>query len=292
MLSSARSRFFRRINHVNPFSAVSRSFSAKKKVKDTIKQDCIISGFSTFSSRYDLDKAIEHNGLVVHDVDRELDSRDLFPTGSWIVKVSLDQNTEVKESHTFSTPLELIRMHLMEKFSRRITVTLASKRKKHTYSNRGNQEDYLTSAKVHDIDECTIRLRNVSRQIGKEELKFFFRDYKLLNSSNSNSLKPPRVIAGKPHSHSFQRLQLVSDKVSINTGNNIIKSYAADASDFSVVGGYSNHKKGSGWGRSHYDEATYNWLVRFDSPADAERAFMNLDGHPIQGMPVQMFLYT
>ena len=51
-------------------------------------------------------------------------------------------------------------------------------------------------------------------------------------------------------------------------------------------------KKGSGWGRSHYDEATYNWLVRFDSPADAERAFMNLDGHPIQGMPVQMFLYT
>jgi hypothetical protein len=50
--------------------------------------------------------------------------------------------------------------------------------------------------------------------------------------------------------------------------------------------------KGNHHASKHHGGTSYNWFVRFATPAEAERAFTTLEGKNLSGRPVQMFLYA
>ena len=151
-----------------------------------------IDGFSMFSSRYDLDNAVQNSGIQILDAERELEKANLYPTGSFIIQAQLKSGSS-KESKGANqqTAYESLRRHLMAKFNRRITVQELT----------GNNRKNIITGAQYGIDDCTLRIRNASSYVGVEELKFLFRDYAMARETPFERLqlnRQSRHDAGPP----------------------------------------------------------------------------------------------
>ncbi len=207
-------------------------------------QWCELSGFSRYSSRFDVTKTVTHPNLIVHELHREVDLQ-MYPTGKWLVKVEID--TKPKGITNGKAPLDILRPQFMEHFSNGQRVHIKP------IPSPTQLRKYVL-AKDRNIDDCTLRLHGANYLTGIEHLKFFFEDFELsLEEKSLQRLKMPDPIKGSP------------------------------------VGGSDSAGNKPGYGKQ---QVTFSWLIRFRTPAEAERAFHTLDNSDLNGSVISFFRYT
>ena len=226
--------------------------------------------------------------LILHELHQEVDKR-AYPTGRWVMMAEVranavsfssaaDDNSDndnngggsdddaahVDDDASASTnrvrmPMDLIKPRLLRHYSNGHKIQLRSipshLMKERSRSGTDGGRRYSRKyilAKDFGITPCTLRLHGVGVTSGIEHLKFFFEDYDL--SVDGMSL---------------ERLK-EPDPQTPRT-----KSSSRFTHDRSAGG-----------------EIKFSWLVRFQSPAEAQRAFFTLDNAELNGHNVQMFRYT
>lgn len=124
-----------------------------------------VSGFSRYAARYDMDNCLAGAESVIDGISevKTMLDRNLFPTGNYAIKIK----DTVKANDWF----ESCKARLKKESSTGKRISLYRMSKK-------DLKD-LTLASDHNIDSKTVRIRNVNRDIGEEEIKYFFKDYEL-----------------------------------------------------------------------------------------------------------------
>jgi len=239
----------------------------------TRTQWCELSGFSRFSSRADVLRPLTHPALILHELHQELD-KNLFPTGKWVMlgevrreeggaagwsdEVDADAagtstDTDPSVQQREKLPLDILRPRLLEHYSNGHKIQLSIIPHDHVNSNGRQKRKYLL-AKDFNITPATLRLHGVSVTAGVEHLKFFFEDFDLsVEHKALERLKSPDPAGPK---------------------------------------GASNARFSNQRGSHPTSDVAFSWLVRFQTPTEAERAFFTLDNATLNGTPVQMFRYT
>jgi hypothetical protein len=145
-------------------------FKAKPKPKNSISNPEIVvevSGFQTFSSKADIHKALE--GQIAMDrLDCVFDA-DIFPNGSFLLKLEMDELKSLKTKISNGINLKKV-------------------------ASPQDVQAYRTASKL-GITECTILAYNVPPSIGLDEMHYAFEDFSLakkgitkLSRANASSL--------------------------------------------------------------------------------------------------------
>jgi len=278
-----------------PSTSVSQDIQLQPQALRSRTQWCELSGFSRFSSRQDVLRPITHPDVMLHELHQELD-QNLYPTGKWVMLGEVrreggkdaaeeagegegegeaaaadndshshgggardrasngtDADSDENEKPKMKLPSEVLRPKLLEHYSNGHKIQLSIVPHEHVTSTFKAKRRYVL-ARDFNITPSTLRLHGVSVTAGIEHLKFFFEDFDLSLDHKA-----------------FERLK-VPDRAGHGAATNAR---------------FSNQR-----GSHHTRDVTFSWLVRFQTPTEAERAFFTLDNATFNGNPIQMFRYT
>jgi hypothetical protein len=194
------------MNNITKSSGGGAGSGAGAGASNSSSQWCEIEGFSRYASRFDVESALQHPSVQVLSLYPEL-SPVLYPTGRWYVQMEMKKNSSGGSGSSSSSsgskgasaaaaavtsstqPVEICRVHFMERFSRRITI------RRTAYSPR------LALARSEGITPSTLRML-VSTHASLDHLKYFFEDYALAVDRKSlrRILEPPNSSQGTMYS--------------------------------------------------------------------------------------------
>lgn len=123
----------------------------KTNNKDTEPVWCVISGFSPFSTRQDLEQVLK--GVQPLAVDPLLDQQ-YFPTGKYAIRLTHQAAHKLRESLRQQYP------------------------PKHILHDHQFMKAYRRSSSV-GVTDCSVRTRSLPREVGIEALEYFFEGYQL-----------------------------------------------------------------------------------------------------------------
>lgn len=232
-----------------------------------------ISGFSKFSSRVDLLNAIDMPEIVIGSIEREVDSHTKLPLSSWVVELAL--NEESADMDTAATAYELVRMHLMVNFNRRFNITQI-----HANTRINTTADF-------GIDDCTVRIRSQALHVSVADVRYLVQDYKLAKGVvdgktrvRTAAEKAAAIAAGD--GTIIEEVEGDGNKKHLHSSSKALQHAAYPSIERFTT--RSHQAKGPSLGMAHF-------FIRFASPAEAMRAYMNLEGLPLGGYKTQMVMY-